>query len=143
VSQPCPDLRTPGPTPRRARLLIVDDEPGILRVLQRILGRHHDVFIEFRAETALQRILSGERFDLILSDVMMPGMTGIKLLDELTRVAPGQARGLVFLTGGASTPTVRQFLAATTHHMIEKPFDAGEILAFVADRISRDDLVSP
>jgi hypothetical protein len=70
-------------------------------------------------------------------------MTGIKLLDELMRVAPGQARGLVFLTGGASTPTVRQFLATTTHHMIEKPFDAGEILAFVADRVSRDDVVSP
>jgi CheY-like chemotaxis protein len=124
--------------PRRARLLIVDDEPGVLRVLQLVLGRHHDLFTEPRAALALKRIKAGERFDFIFSDLMMPGMTGIQLLRELKELAPDQAERLVFLTGGASTPEAREFLARTTNRLIEKPFDADEMLAFIAKHLPQD-----
>jgi CheY-like chemotaxis protein len=135
-------VRAPRPKAKlRGRVLIIDDEPGVLRVLELILGRHHDLFTERTAAAALQRILAGELFDLILSDLMMPGMTGIALLKELTKVAPSQAKRLVFLSGGASTHEAREFLATTLHRLIEKPFDADEILNFVAARIAEDALI--
>jgi CheY-like chemotaxis protein len=122
--------------PRRARLLIIDDEPGVLRVLKLILGRHHDLDTESKAEEALRRILSGERFDLIFTDLMMPGMTGIQLLEELTRAVPSQAERVVFLTGGAVTSEAQEFLANTTRDLIVKPFDADEMLAFISRRLN-------
>jgi CheY-like chemotaxis protein len=129
------------PTQLRGRLLLVDDEPGVLRVLRLILGRHHELCTEENAEAALQRILAGQQFDVIFSDLMMPGMTGIALLKELTDVAPAQAKRLVFLTGGASTREAREFLATTSNRLIEKPFDADEILGFVSDRIAEGALI--
>ena len=133
MTLPSPDA---GKRTRRARLLIVDDEPGVLRVLRLILGRHHDLFTEASGREALRRILSGERFDLIFSDLMMPDMTGIQLLEELQRAVPGQAERLVFLTGGAVTPEAQAFLATTTRHLIIKPFDADEMLAFISSRLA-------
>ncbi len=120
----------------RGRLLVVDDEPGVLRVLRLVLSPRHDLFTECRAEDALRRVVAGERFDLIFSDLMMPGMNGIELLVELGRIAPSQAERLVFLTGGAVTPAAQEFLATTTHHLIVKPFDVEEILAFVSTRLT-------
>jgi CheY-like chemotaxis protein len=122
--------------PRRGRLLIVDDEPGVLRVLSLILGRHHDLSTESKAEEALRRILTGERFDLIFTDLMMPGMTGIQLLEELTRRVPNQAERVVFLTGGAVTREAQEFLATTARHLIVKPFDADEMLTFISSRLN-------
>jgi CheY-like chemotaxis protein len=124
--------------PPRGRLLIVDDEPGVLRVLQLILGRHHELATEARAENALKRVVSGEKFDLIFSDLMMPGMTGIALLAALDEVAPLQAARMVFLTGGAVTDEAREFLATSTHHVLVKPFDADEIRTFISNRLSVD-----
>jgi CheY-like chemotaxis protein len=87
---------------------------------------------------ALRRILSGERFDLIFSDLMMPVMTGIQLLKELTKLVPSQAERVVFLTGGAVTAEAQEFLATTTRDLIIKPFDADEMLAFIAGRLNED-----
>jgi CheY-like chemotaxis protein len=131
-----PSSKGEGRAPRRGRLLIVDDEPGVLRVLNLILGRHHDLSTESKAEEALRRILSGERFDLIFTDLMMPGMTGIQLLEELTRGVPSQAERVVFLTGGAVTAEAQEFLANTTRDLIVKPFDADEMLAFISRRLN-------
>jgi CheY-like chemotaxis protein len=120
---------------RRGRILIVDDDSGVVRVLKLILGTQHQVIGESNAKSALQRVLAGEEFDLILSDVMMPGMTGIELLAELKRIAPTQAERLIFLTGGASTMLAREGLALAQQPLISKPFDADEILALVAARL--------
>lgn len=115
----------------RARLLLVDDEPAVLRVLRVILGRHYELVAEQTAQAALKRIVGGERFDLIISDVMMPGMTGKQFLEALVPVAPAQAARLVFLTGGATTPGVREFLTTTKQRVITKPFDGNDLLAFI------------
>jgi CheY-like chemotaxis protein len=60
--------------------------------------------------SALQRITAGERFDIIVCDLMMPQMTGMDLHAALTRAAPDQAARMVFLTGGAFTERARRFL---------------------------------
>jgi CheY-like chemotaxis protein len=103
--------------------------------VRRLLSREHDVVTATRAVEALQRIQSGERFDLILCDLMMPQMTGMELHDKISEIASEQASRMVFLTGGAFTPTARQFLDRVPNHRIEKPFDAQHLRVLVNDRL--------
>lgn len=129
--QPRPIALGPG---RKGKILIVDDESMVLTVMTRLLG-HHDVKTELEARAALSRIEGGERFDLILCDMMMPQMTGMDLHGEISRIAPDQAERMVFLTGGAFTPTTREFLGRVGNAQLEKPFQPRELRAFVNARI--------
>jgi len=123
---------TPAETTQlRGRILLVDDEPFILRVVTLVLGKEHEVVARESAVEALTLIKSGERFDLILCDLMMPQMTGEELHAELTRVAPEQAECMIFLTGGAFTPASQRFLADRSIEYIEKPFDSANLRAIV------------
>jgi signal transduction histidine kinase len=108
---------------RRARILVVDDEPMVVSAIRRALSREHDVVPAASARDAKDRIANGERFDLILCDLMMPQMTGIELHAELTRTARDQADRIVFMTGGAFTAQARQFLETVRNARVEKPFD--------------------
>jgi signal transduction histidine kinase len=118
---------------RRARVLVVDDEVAIGRALARSLGRYHDVVTLTSGKEALARIASGERFDAILSDLMMPEVTGMELHEELSRIAPDQAKRMIFLTGGAFTERGRLFLDHVPNVRLEKPFDVANILQIIAD----------
>jgi CheY-like chemotaxis protein len=110
----------------------VDDEAAIGRVLERNLGQFHDVVVLTSGREALARIASGERFDAIISDLMMPEVTGIEIYEELSRVAPDQARRMIFLTGGAFTDRARQFLDGVANPRVDKPFVTANILAMIA-----------
>jgi signal transduction histidine kinase/ActR/RegA family two-component response regulator len=111
-----------GPDARRAKVLLIDDEPLILESLRRALARY-EVHAVTRAREALERIVAGERFDVIFCDLLMPGMSGMELNDELSRAAPEQAARIVFTTGGAFTARAREFLETASNPCIEKPFD--------------------
>jgi signal transduction histidine kinase len=117
---------------RRARLLVVDDEPAIGRVLARNLEQYHEVVVLTSGKAAMARLLAGERFDAILSDLMMPEVTGMEIHDALSRSAPDQAQRMIFLTGGAFTERARQFLDRVPNPRIEKPFDVVNLLAIIA-----------
>jgi signal transduction histidine kinase len=126
----------------RARVLVVDDEPAIGRALQRVLREHLDVLALTSAKEALARITAGERFEAILSDVMMPEVTGMDLYQSLLRIAPDQAERMIFVTGGAFTTAAREFLDNVPNPRIEKPVEATNLLAIVAGLTfpqSRDD----
>jgi signal transduction histidine kinase len=116
---------------RRGRVLVVDDEPLITRTVQRALSKDHDILALSSAEEALAHITSGERFDVILCDLMMPQMTGMDLHTELLRIAQDQAARMIFLTGGAFTPRARAFIDETENQLIEKPFDAIHLRAII------------
>ena len=118
-------------TVRRGNILVIDDEQLILSAVQRILSNDHDIVGTLVAREALALCSSGQHFDLILCDLMMPEMTGMDLYIELTRLAPDQAANMVFLSGGAFTPKARDFLAVTPVEHIEKPFEARNLRAFV------------
>lgn len=120
---------------RRARVLAVDDEPAIGALIRRVLGSLHDVELAGDAHEALARLATGARFDLILCDLMMPGLTGIELYQRLERDLPEQARRLVFLTGGAFTPEATAFLERGSLRRIEKPFSVGELRALVEEQL--------
>jgi signal transduction histidine kinase len=117
---------------RRGRILVIDDEVAIRRALARSLGRHHDVVAVADGNEALARIASGERFDVILSDLLMPEVTGMEIYERLAVDTPNEAKKMVFLTGGAFTDRAREFLERVPNPRIEKPFEVSNILAMIA-----------
>lgn len=110
----------------RSRILIIDDEPLIGKTLQRRFGREHDVVALTDARDALALLDKGERFDVILCDLMMPHMTGMDFYEKVKDDYAEMAGKLVFFTGGAFTPRARSFLDEVTNPRLEKPlsFDA-------------------
>lgn len=130
-SVPTAPLRPAPVAGRRGRILVVDDEPIVLHIVTRVLSKEHEVVGLSTAAEALARCASGETFDLILCDLMMPDMTGMDLHRELSRVAAEQANKMIFLTGGAFTELARRFLTDPPKEQIEKPFDAANLRAIV------------
>jgi PAS domain S-box-containing protein len=130
-SDPCLRVAQVVVAGRRGRILVVDDEKLVVRSLKRILSKEHDVVATVSAKEALAMCVAGEKFDLILCDLMMPDMTGMDLHGELSRVAPEQAHRMLFLTGGAFTAKARQFLSETPKEHLEKPFEPANLRAIV------------
>jgi signal transduction histidine kinase len=120
---------------RRGRVLVVDDEPMIATAIGRTLAFDHEVVVSADAADALERILGGERFDVVLCDLMMPQMTGMDLHSALSTHAPDQAERMVFLSGGAFTAAARAFLDEVPNQRLEKPFDTRQLSALVNERI--------
>jgi PAS domain S-box-containing protein len=125
VKLPVPVV-TRGP---RGRVLVIDDEPMLCAALERILRPHHDVVHTTVAAEALPRLEAGERFDLILCDLMMPRMSGMDFHAALCRLRPDLSGRVIFLTGGAFTPQARAFLESVPNRRVEKPFNAHALLA--------------
>jgi PAS domain S-box-containing protein len=123
------------PSQRRGHVLVIDDEPMMAKTIARALSAEHDVIAVGNAGEALERIKGGQRFDVILCDVMMPQITGADLHAELCRSASPQAERIVFLTGGAFTPRAQAFLDETSNERLEKPFDIRQLRGLVNDRV--------
>ncbi len=122
---------------RRGRVLVVDDELSVGNALRRILAGEHDVVALTSARDAHDRIKAGERFDVIVCDLMMPEMTGMDLHAALQSGAPDQASRMVFLTGGAFTDKAKAFLTSVTNPQMEKPFDTSALRALVRARVQK------
>ena len=95
------------------RLLVIDDNPQLPRVIERALAARADVVSLTSAAEALSRIEGGDRFDAILCDLRMPVMSGRELLSCLAQAAPDQAQRMVFMTGehrptGLGAPTLEK-----------------------------------
>jgi CheY-like chemotaxis protein len=105
----------------RVRVLVVDDEPFICSAIQRLLRRENAVTAVTSAREALGLVSAGQRFDVILSDLMMPEMSGEDLLTSLREVAPDQAARMVIMTGGAFTPRSEDFLRSLELPHLTKP----------------------
>ena len=122
---------------RRARILVVDDELLLLESLERVLSRAHEVACASTAREALERLRAGERFDVILCDVMMPDVTGAEFYGELQRLDPTAAERVVFMTGGAFTPTASEFLEAVAAPRLLKPLDPARLRETIEEVLSR------
>jgi CheY-like chemotaxis protein len=114
---------------------VVDDEPMIVKIVKRTLSAEHDVVALDRAPDALGRIEEGERFDVILCDLIMPVMTGMEFYESLGAVAPDQVPKVVFLTGGAFTLRAREFLDTVPNFRLEKPFELAALRSMVNERV--------
>ncbi len=86
-------------TTTRGNVLIVDDDEYIGTTLMRLLERNFDVAVTTRSAQARDWLLRGDRYDVILCDLLMPEVTGMDLHDQLAHAAPDQAHRMIFLTG--------------------------------------------
>ena len=132
-----PSAGAPQPLkPSHGRLLLVDDDPAVLDALARVVKvGGHDVVAVQSGEEALARISDEGPFDLVLTDLMMDGLSGIDLYEALGRVSVDHQARVVFVTGGAYAPEVRAFLAAVDNPRLRKPVDARELLRFLDARL--------
>jgi signal transduction histidine kinase len=121
---------------RRSRMLVVDDEPIVCFSLERLLAREGDVITATSASQALAMIQGGQRFDVLLCDLMLPEMDGPALHENIRKIDPAQAERMVFMTGGVFTVRARDFLETVNNKRLSKPFDVDALLSLVRGKLS-------
>jgi CheY-like chemotaxis protein len=116
------------PPPRGAmRLLVVEDEDGVRGVLERILTRHgHEVITAASPDEALAMAREGIPMDMLITDVVMPGMSGPQMAALLTEMQPGLP--VVFISGYTDSPDELPEGAV----LLRKPFTSAALLHEVA-----------
>jgi PAS domain S-box-containing protein len=129
-----PPAAPPGRPGRRGRILVVDDESRMCELLRHALAPH-EVTAHTDGAAALREVAAGARFDLVICDMMMPQMTGMELYERLLGLAPDQAERVVFMTGGAFTPSTREFLERVPNARLEKPFSLPELQTLVRAKL--------
>ncbi len=108
------------------RILVIDDEPIIREVLQDLLTRDgHSLTLVPDAESGLG-LLDSEEFDLIILDLMLPGMGGLETLGEIKKKDPDQV--VVMITAYGSVGTAVQAMRSGAHDYLTKPFKNEEVL---------------
>ena len=120
-------------TRRRARVLVVDDDRSVAKVVATVLGEFHDVTTASSGREALAELEREPDVDLIVCDLMMPEVSGIDLYESLTLVRRELKHRFLFMTGGAFTPAARDFLDRVTAPRIEKPFTPERLLNAAAE----------
>ena len=133
-----PATRKAPATGGSGRVMVIDDEPAILRTVERLLSREHEVVTCATGKEALDRLATDPKFNVILCDLMMPGLTGMELHEALVQLDPALAERLVFITGGVFTERARTFLERVDNPLIEKPFDVREMKALVRAKVRAD-----
>jgi nitrogen-specific signal transduction histidine kinase/ActR/RegA family two-component response regulator len=113
------------------RILVVDDEPALAMALKKVLERDHDVTAVTAGRAALDLLLDGDHFDVVLCDVLMPGVSGIDLYRELHRERPHVARRIIFMSGASSMPRVAEFFGAIPNERIDKPVDLAQLRSLI------------
>jgi two-component system, NtrC family, sensor kinase len=124
-------LRSPNGRPQR-HILVVDDEEGLGQLLGRMLrDLGHEAAVVHSGRAALD-LLNIEDFDLILSDIKMPGISGFDLHNTLLETRPDLARRLVFVSGDTLSPATQARIAQTGNAFIAKPFSIDTITDMLA-----------
>ncbi len=124
----------PPTTAHRGSILVIEDEPALCRVLERLLLPHR-VTTVLRAREALARIQAGESFSIILCDLMMPEMTGMEFYEELIRHDSSIATRVIFMSGGMLSPHSREFLERVPNLRLDKPIDTMRLHQLVDEAI--------
>ncbi len=120
----------------RQRILVIDDEQNIVDLILDVLndgGFHADGVTS--AELAL-RLLREREYDLIISDVKMPGMDGAACEKEVRAIDGELADRIIFITGDFLSPTTQAFLEAGDRNCLEKPFDPEQLRTVVQEALS-------
>ncbi len=121
---PSPSLRPPGPL---ARLLVIDDEPALARMVREQLAGEHEVVVVGSGREALDRLATDARFDAVLCDLMMPDLAGMDLFEIVARDYPALEARFVFMSGGAFTPRAEALFRRFPSRCLQKPFDAATL----------------
>ncbi len=144
MSAPRKHVRTAsGTRPRPARVLLVEDEVVVAESLRLILSSEFEVSVTTQPLDALALITAGQTFDVILCDVMMPGMNGVELRQRIEQVAPDQAARMVFITGGLPLPHIRELVESVPNTCLEKPLDFDGLKELIRRRVRVPSYAAP
>jgi signal transduction histidine kinase len=131
------DAVAPGPATfeptaaRRLTVLAVDDDPHILAVLRRLLGADYDVITSSEPHE-LRRLASEHHADVVLLDMMMPGVSVARLLAEIGGHDPDLIRRVVLVTAGPFTAAELALVESGAHFVLAKPFTRQQLLDAVS-----------
>jgi putative two-component system response regulator len=117
----------------RAKILIVDDEESIRKMLCRILENDGYLCVGAEDAQATRSILNDDRFDLIICDIIMPGESGMDLLSEIITRYPDMA--VLMMSGYADTSTAKAAIALGAYGYLCKPFQQKQVLVSVASAL--------
>jgi PAS domain S-box-containing protein len=119
------------------RVLVVDDEKTVRRTVVRCLERRgHRVDEAAEGGEALRMLEEDDGYDVILSDLRMPGVSGEGFLEALRALGTGLEQRLVFVTGDAASADAARLLATARVPVLLKPFDLGELSRVVEEHAS-------
>lgn len=112
----------------KRRVLVVDDEPGVRESLRMVLKERYDVASAVSGEEAL-RTMTGESFDVVLLDILMPSMDGLEVLERIKGqpVSPQ----VVMLTATKTVKTAVTAMKLGAFDYVTKPFDVDELLIII------------
>jgi two-component system, NtrC family, response regulator len=122
------------------KILIVEDDRGIVVTLRRVLAEEgHRVVVDPRGDTGLACAAS-QNFDLVLSDIRLPGLSGLDLVRELHRIKPRLP--IILMTAHGTTETAIQATQLGAFDYLLKPFEMPELIDLVDKAISNSRLMS-
>ncbi len=129
--------------PRRIRpgVLVVDDEPDVLRTVHDLLRIDYDVVTRLTAAEAIELLHSDRTFHVIMSDQRMPGMTGVELLREAEALRPDTTR-LLFTAYADIRAVIDAINEGRVFRYIAKPWDPNEFQAVVRQAVEQHDLIT-
>lgn len=126
-------------TPKRVtKILIIDDEPSVLSLLYSLLCEAHDCKTATSALEAIE-YLKKESYDLVLSDIMMPEMSGLELLAEVTRLS--RETVVILISGNLNIQSAIEALRRGAFDYITKPFNLSDVETAVARALRHQSLL--
>ena len=124
------------PNKARGTILVVDDEPALRRLLCRILRLNDYLVLEAaNGHQALELASANPPCDLLLTDVVMPGMSGREIHDELLR--QGLSMPVLFMSGYTADTVFGHGIRASEYTLLSKPFTQEKLLEAVREALNR------
>lgn len=122
----------------RSRILIVDDEPEITAILSDLFFGMHDCTTAGSAEAALDQ-LAGGTYDLVISDITMPGMSGLEMIPHVKQLSPNTV--VVMISGMQTVESAIEALRLGAFDYVMKPFDLRQVEAVVTRALEHQALI--
>ena len=112
-------------------MLVIDDDPAVLRAYLRILSPPHEIVAACGGAEGLVKLEDVQTYDVILCDLMMPGVDGSAIYDAIKASAPDRVPRLVFCSGGAFTERGKLLMATLDNVFLEKPASRQDLLRVI------------
>ncbi len=118
----------------RGRILVADDEPHIRRILKTVLeSGSFEVDTRPDGTAALEAVTGTEHYDLILLDIMMPGATGLEVLEQIRGIERLKSTPVVILTAKGQDADRQAALSLGANDFLTKPFSPKKLLARIKE----------
>ncbi len=118
----------------KQKVLICDDEEGVRESLKLILSDHYDLIITESGEQCLQCLANAKDIGLVLVDIKMPMLDGLKTLTQIRKI--NRSVKVIVVTGYSFVDTANEALRLGANGYVIKPFKASEILSTVQSTLS-------